>query len=259
MSAPRERPTPMPATPFAALRPEEFRLYEARHRGDETLNDKRLAVRRKLQAVGEALQAALAEEGLALERRESLHHPFGVNHHRVVAQWTSLFRDAKARRAFARAVGPDLGKDVDPGHANLSFFVSVDESGVQMGLQLGVEAWYDAQNLVNRCLRDDGARRELAERLRAAPGFALRIHDWETRYPTDRIGRDELDALFKYYRVGEHRLACARAIPKEDPRATSPELAAEACAALRSLAAAYRFIAWSPENDHLMRAGGGFR
>ena len=247
----------MPAAiPFVPFRAEEFRLYEPQNRGDESLNERRLAVRRKLQAIGEAAQRALAEAGLKLERRESLHHPFSMNHFRVVAQWTALFRDAAGRKAFSRFVGAELAKDVDPGHANASLACAVDDLGVEMGFRVGVEAWFDGQNLANRC-RTDAARRELADLVRAAPGFAMRIHDWETRYPTEKATREQIEEIFKYYQPGKHRLACTRAIARTDPAACAPSLVEIAAASLRALAPLYRFAAWSPENNHLLKAGGG--
>jgi len=242
---------------FAPLRPEDFRLFEPQNRSDEGLNERRLGVRRKLQSIGEAAHEALRADGLALERRESLHHPFAMNHFRVVAQWTALFRDAKARRELARRIGPELGKGLDPAHANASLAVSVDDEGVELGFRVGVEAWYDGQNLAKRCATD-AARRELAALLRSIPGFALRIHDWAKTYPTEKASREDLEELVRYYQPGQHRLSCFRSIAKGDPRATSPELRDEAVAALRSLAPLYRFAVWSPENDLLLRAGGGF-
>ncbi|MBL8695194.1 MAG: hypothetical protein JNJ88_13960 [Planctomycetes bacterium] len=249
----------MPASPqFSPFRPEDFRLYEPQNRSDETLNPKRLVVRQRLQAIGEAAKAALAEEGLGFERRESLHHPFSVNHFRVVAQWTSLFRDAKARKEFARAVGPDLGKDVDPGHANAALFASIDDEGITVGLRVGVEAWYDAQNLTNRCGKSDPERRALVELLRSAPGFLLRIHDWEKRYPTESISRDGVEEVLKYFQPGKHQLRCYRAIPKADPASTSAEFLGTLVEGMRKLAPLYRFIAWSPGNNWLLKGSGGF-
>ena len=242
---------------FAPFRPEEFRLYEPRHRSEESLNDKRLGVRRKLQAIGEAAQEALAAAGLRLERRESLHHPFAMNHFRVVAQWTALFRDAKGRRELAKRIGPELGKGLDPGHANAALTVAIDDQGVEVGVRIGVEAWYDGQNLARRCA-DDAGRRELAALLRAAPGFALRIHDWEKRYASERATREDLEELVRYWQPGEHRLSCTRAIAKDDPLATSAALRDEATSALVALAPLYRFAAWSPENDRLLGPSGRF-
>lgn len=250
----------MAAAPaFQPFRPEEFRLYESRNRSDDTLNGKRLVVRQKLQAIGEATKNALAKHGVGCERRESLHHPFSVNHMRVVAQWTSIFRDAKARKEFTKYVGPDLAKDVDPGNANFAFFVSIDESGLQFGLRLGAEAWFDAQNFVNKYSRNDLLRRELAEILKKTPGFHLRMHDWEKLYPTEKASREDLEEIFKYYRVGEHRWTCARSIPKDDPRAGAPDLCETTAASLASLSDIYKSIAWNPGNNYLTNAAGGFK
>lgn len=240
------------------FRAEEFRLYEPQNRGDESLNAKRLAVRQKLQTIGEAAKKELAKLGLGLERRESLHHPFSLNHNRVVAQWTSLFRDAKARKEFSRMVGPDLGKDVDPGNANLAFFVAINEDGIDFGLRLGELAWYDAQNFVNRCAKDDAARAAWTELLHRAPGFALRIHDWETRYATATLNRDQALEIFKYFQIGKHRLGIVQTIPKDDPRAASADFCGIACAGLAALAPAYQSMAWHPNNNFLMKGGAGF-
>lgn len=241
---------------FEAFRPEEFRLYESRNRGDESLNEKRLAVRHKLQAIGERARGELAALDLRLERRESLHHPFSINHNRVVAQWTSIFRDAKQRKEFAKMVGPELGKDVDPGNANVAFFVSIDEQSLQIGLRLGESAWYDAQNLTNRRARNAEQERVFIDIARSAPGFFFRIHDWETLYPTEKFSRDHTDEIFKYYKIGEHRLTCVRMIKKDDPAACSPAFADSAVAALLSLAPIYKYIAWSTENNYLIKGGG---
>ncbi|MBL8995028.1 MAG: hypothetical protein JNM63_16895, partial [Spirochaetia bacterium] len=242
---------------FESFRPEDFRLYEPRNRGDDSLNARRLEVRHKLQAIGEAARAALAKEGLGLERRESLHHPFSVNHMRVVAQWTALFRDAKARRAFAAMVGPDLGKDVDPGNANICFFVSIDDNGLQIGLRVGEGAWYDAQNFIHQ-LGTEAGRRNCIEAARRAAGFHFRIHDWAQLYPTDSFSRDSIDTILKYYKIGEHRLTCVRVLAKEDPQGCDPLFLQNAVSGLASLAGLYKFMAWSPENNHLLKPGGGF-
>ncbi|MBI3817433.1 MAG: hypothetical protein HY286_01985 [Planctomycetes bacterium] len=249
----------MPATPaFEPFRIEDFRLYETRNRGDESLNGRRLEVRHKLQAIGEAAKVKLAADGIVLERRESLHHPFSINHMRVVAQWTSLFRDAKARKTFARMVGPELGKDVDPGNANVAFFVSIDEGCIQIGIRLGENAWYDARNWIQPCEKSDPQRTAFVEIVRRSPGFYLRIHDWEKTWSTEKFTRDDFAEIIKYYKIGEHRFTFTRRINKSDPASGDPALLANAVESLHSLAPIYRCIAWTPDNDRLFQSGGGF-
>jgi hypothetical protein len=250
----------MPAIPeFQPFRPEDFRLYEPQNRSDDALNARRLEVRHKLQFIGDTLKKRLAAESLRLERRESLHHPFSVNHMRVVAQWTALFRDARARKEFARFVGPDLGKDVDPGNANLAFFVTIDEGGLAFGLRWSAEAWYDAQNFVNKYSKSDERRRELADLLKQAPSFHARIHDWATLYPCSRASRENLEEIIKYFRVGEHRLSVAQHVAKDDPAACSADFCGRAVGELAQLAPVYKALAWSPANNFLLSSGGGFQ
>lgn len=176
----------------------------------------------------------------------------------MVAQWTSIFRDAKQRKEFARVVGPELGKDVDPGNANAAFFVSINEDGLQLGLRLGEAAWYDARNLTNHFSKSENERRELVNLVRAVAGFQFRIHDWEKLYPSEKFTRDDMLEILKYYKTGEHRLSFYRSIQKSDPLACSANFFDISVSALRSLAPVYKFAAWSRDNNYLFQSGGGF-
>ena len=78
----------------------DFDLYEPRFQGDSEWNQRRLAVRKRLQALGEELKKAYAALGIGLDRRESLHNPHATNGKRVRRQRTMLFRDKKSRKGL---------------------------------------------------------------------------------------------------------------------------------------------------------------
>ena len=109
---------------------------------------------------------------------------------------------------------------------------------------------YDGQNLKNRCSGDAGMR-ELAAILNRLAGFEFRIHDWKKVHNAATATRTDLIEFFRYYVPGEHRFTLFHRIGRDDPLATSPDLAGTAAECWRVLAPAYRFAAWSPENDFL--------
>jgi hypothetical protein len=61
--------------------------------------------------------------------------------------------------------------------------------------------------------------------------------------------------LFKMYTPGEHCSILRRVIPKDDPLATSAELAEIALQGFLALIPLYRFAAWSEENSWLEIGG----
>jgi hypothetical protein len=117
-------------------------------------------------------------------------------------------------------------------------------------MKIHSSAWWDGQNLKNRCAGDDGLR-EFLDILNALPGFVLSIHDWRKEYRCGELYRSDLRNYFEYYTPGEHWLHLRKRYPRDDVRPRAPEWTETAGADLRALAPAYRFAAWTPENNHL--------
>jgi hypothetical protein len=118
----------------------DFELYQPRFQGDPEWNGRRLDIRHRLQAIGEQLKARFAEQGVALERRESLHNPHATNGKKVRRQRTMLFRDKKAKKSLQSFLGKELGKDLDSAVNNAHFQLGLDAEGAYWGLRIDTGA-----------------------------------------------------------------------------------------------------------------------
>lgn len=242
---------PITLAPFADA---DFVVYGASYQRNEDWNGKRLEIRRKLESYGKAAAEVIGAAGLALDVRTSLHHPFEFNGFRVTQQWVYLTRNKKEKTALKKILGPELGKDLDSSYRNLYLALSIDETGLEISFKIHPDAWFDGQNLKNKC-QDDARLREWVAILNRLPGFEFRIHDWKKVYEASRVTRTDLLDFYKYYVPGEHRLPLSLRVGREDPVATSGEFADLALESFRALAPAYAFAAWSPANDFLNLRG----
>jgi len=245
--------SPQPAS-HTAFAPTDFVLYSGQYSKSEEWNSKRLEIRRKLEAFGRLGEEAAASAGLALESRASLHHPFEFNGFKVERQWVYLTRAKKEKAALKKVLGAELGKDLDSSYRNLYLSLTIDEAGLEIALKIHPDAWYDGQNLKNKCSGDTGLR-EFVGILNRLAGFEFRIHDWKKIHNASTCTRTDLIDFFKYYVPGEHRFTLYHRVGKEDPLATSADFAGLAAECFSALVPAHRFTAWSPENDFLKLKG----
>ena len=85
----------------------DFEIYQQRFQSDPEWNGRRLEIRRRLQALGDDLKQRFSEQGIALDRRESLHNPHASNGKKVRRQRTMLSmlsENTCKRMALAMAV-----------------------------------------------------------------------------------------------------------------------------------------------------------
>ncbi|MBN1419771.1 MAG: hypothetical protein JXP34_13410 [Planctomycetes bacterium] len=238
-----------PAEPI--LRDREFEAFRREKWKDAAYNDERLGVRRRLAAIAGLAGEALAAGGIRLEARASLHHPYTFNRFCVDTQFAYLSRSKAERKPLKTILGVDLGKDIDTDYTHLIFYVEIRFEGLEVGLKLHKDAWWDGQNL-KRKVAADGACAAFAEILNALPpGFALSIHDWRRRYEPGAIHKSDVNRVFGYYTPGEHWLHIRREIPRGDPRMGTRELTDAIVSDLAACGPAYRFALWTPENDFL--------
>ncbi len=228
----------------------DFRIFRPEFQKNEEWNGKRLELRRKLESYGKLVQEKLSTP---LEVRTSLHHPFEFNGFRVTQQWLYLTRTKKDKAPLKKVLGSELGKDLDSAYRNLYLSLTVDEQGLEIALKIHPDAWFDGQNLKNKCA-DEAKLREWLAILNTLAGFEFRIHDWKKNYNASKCTRTDLLDFFKYYVPGEHRFTLFHRVGKEDPLASSHEFAALFLESFEKLLPAYRFSAWSLENDYLKLA-----
>src|SRR5262245_20132376 len=199
-----------PPTSFAAS---DFRAFEKEKWRNEAWNGDRLIVKRRLLALGKSLQDALKPAGLDLVARASLHHPYTFNAYCVSEMWTYLSR--KSRGALKMLFGEDLGKDLDPNYVQLLLLLSIDFDGVGLALRIHPQAWWEGQNVKNKCA-DETRLLEFRALLNALDGFVLSIHDYKKEYRCGKLFRDDVSTFFQYYTPGNHWLNLRRRWAKDD-------------------------------------------
>jgi hypothetical protein len=241
--------------PPLELQERDLELLAPTRARDAEWNPQRLEVRRRLGALGAALALRLQQEtGVALEGHTSLHHPASFNAFRVDQLRLYLTRDRKARTALGRVLGSSFRKDVDSAYRHVLLQVSVAQPHVQVELSIHPEAWWDAQNLLGKTTRGEGAG-QLAALLNQATSFALQIHE-HREHQAGRIYRDQLERALQHFRVGEHYLRFFRRRPREEILALDPQaLSRQLYEDLLLLVPAYSWIAWSPANQCLFPGG----
>jgi hypothetical protein len=240
----REPTTPPSFTPF------DFGLFEAVKQRDNLYNPSRLKLKHKLRAMGDIAREALLNAGLPLEVRTSLSHPYTYNAFKVDAMWFYLARPSKERKALKDILGAELGEDLDPNYQHLVFFLEINEKQMEFGLRIHELAWWDTQNLKNKCDERTKAL-ELAQLMNRLDGFTMTIHDWKKEYRTGRLSWGDIGTFMTYFVPGQHRWNLKRFVDRGDPLSTSQELMMTVCQWFALMIPIYRFIAWSNENNFL--------
>jgi hypothetical protein len=237
-------------SPVLAFEDANFDVFHEQKQRDSKFNSERLKVKRKLGAMLKRLAPVLAEEGLELPGKTSLSHPWTFNAFKVDSIWGYFSRPEKEKRELRMLFGRALGKDLDPAFTHVLLVIGVGYDGAEVSLKIHQAAWWDGQNLKNRC-QDEGDLRRFVEHLNALPGFVLSIHDWRKEYKCGELYRSDLQNYFEYYEPGTHWLHLRLRFLRDDPRLRDERFLEVASDAMRRLVPVYRFVAWSPENNHL--------
>lgn len=215
-------------------------------------NAARLAARTKLATLGKHAAKRLAEQGLVLDTRTSIHNPHPFNGMRVRRLWTYLMRPKKHKTLLERELGADLAKDLDAAYRNTYLCIALESECVEVSVRVHADAWIDATNLLRR-IESEGVA-AMIEVLRPLDGYFLRLHDWKGEWPCERVETSALEEFFRYWKPGEHRLTVERRWPAPEgarEAVTSAAAGEHLLAEVERLADAYRFLAWGPENDRL--------
>ena len=245
---------PSPQSGAIVLEPWDFAaLAEGRSR-DPELNERRLAARRRLLALGKRFVPRAKELGASLEARTSLHHPHAFNGGSVRRMWTYLARGKSEKARLKRVLGSELGRDLDSAYRNATLCVALESEAIEVSFRLHQEAWYDGQYLAKR-IRADGVR-AWRDVLRPLDGFRLRLHDWKGEWPCAGIESERLEEFLRFWTPGEHHLAVERrwsvpVDPAERDRVLAEPWEARILDELARLVPVYRFATWSAESDHL--------
>jgi len=230
--------------------------FHALHEGvnqDGQYNDRRLATRRTLGALGKHFVARAKVAGVALEDRTSLHNPHAFNGNRVRRIWAYLVRPKKEKARLKKTLGADLAKDLDRAYKNAYLCLAIEHEALEASLRIHVDAWYDGQNLKRRYASEGGAA-ELLALLNRVPGARLQLDDWKGEWTCGQLTPESLKEFFKYYSPGEHSLSVLFRWPAPAGNrglGVAPETPGDMLQALELLIPVYRYAAWSAESDHL--------
>ncbi len=231
---------------FAALGPDCARSPE--------YNDRRLAARRKLLALGKSFLPQAEAQGVKLEARSSLHNPHSFNGKKVSRLWVYLMRTKAEKTRLRKTLGRDLAKDLDSAYRNAYLCAAIEHDRLEVSLRIHQDAWFDGQNMIKR-IGAEGIEpwRSLLNQL---GGFQLRLHDWRGEWPLGEIGTDALAEFLKHYTPGNHQLVIDRRWPLPTSpggraAALNPEVPGVLIAELARLLSVYRYGVWTEESNFL--------
>lgn len=235
---------PFEAWDFEALRPPRSRSAE--------YNERRLAARRRLEAIAKHAAKGLAKD-VKLEVRTSIHNPFPpVNGGRVERLWAYLTRPKAAKTKLRKQIGTELAKDLDHAYKNGYLCVALEADAVEVSFRIHADAWYDGRNLVRR--NEAEGLRPFLELLNRLDGFRLQLADWKGEWICGDLQIEQLEEFFRFYEPGEHLLAVQRRWPAPEAARDAiltdgvpPTLVEE----LSRLVDVYRHAMWSDDSDFL--------
>ncbi len=228
-----------------------FEVFHEEKQRDSKFNSERLKVKRKLGAMLKQIGPVLAEQGgLELPGKTSLSHPWTYNAFKVDSIWGYFSRPDSEKKDLRAIFGRALGKDLDPAFIHLLLVIGVGYEGVELSLKIHSHAWWDGQNVKNRCKSDAGLR-EMLEIVNTLDGFILSIHDWRKEYRCGELYRSDLANYFQYYEPGTHWLHVRQRFARDDERILADGWMDIATQSMLRLVPLYRFIAWSADNNHL--------
>jgi hypothetical protein len=225
----------------------DFKAYERHRQDDPEYNALRLAVRRKLKAMADAVQKEAKALGTDLSAQAGLHHPYTFNSYRVREQRAYLCRGTKERKKLGAFFGEALGKDAETHYIQTVLEVCLDDQIVEAALRIHPQAWWDGEHLKKKVLGDPAAMAEFCQLLKALPpGFNLKLHDWKADHWCAQAKPAALAEMFQHYTPGNHWLHVQRQLPKEDALALGAEATAWVRSSLLALLPVYRFTLWDP-------------
>ncbi|MDP6963074.1 MAG: hypothetical protein QGF46_02795 [Planctomycetota bacterium] len=226
----------------------DFELFNARYQGDEEWNGRRLDIRHRLQALGNAVVDDYSDLGIGLDRRESLHHPHHTNRKRVRRQRTMIFRDKKARKKLQSFLGKELGKDLDSARNNVHMQICIDEHHCWWGLRIDQSAWYDLNVLIKRA-EEDYSRDEIVAACVKADNFDFELNGGGARPLSKMTNRDWRD-IAGTVNPGENAIEVVRKMKSADVVGLGEEFASTVQADLANLSEFFTLCSWTLDSPN---------
>ena len=228
----------------------EFDYFKPELRRNKVLDQHRLKVKRKLHQIGKILLPELKKEGFEVVFNTSLHHPYIYNRFAVDSLWLYFSPSPDSCEELKTLLGPYIGKDLKKNYNHTTLVVGIEYDGLFIALKIHPQAWWDGQNLKNKCKKPD-QRKEFLLLLNQLEGYHLLLDNLPHKRICKELRLEGLKSFFKYYIPGEHWLHLKYCMKKEDKLATNIEFINFAKKQLLLLQPVYKFIRWNTENNYL--------
>ena len=231
-------------TRFEGLTAEDFDVYRPECWSSNVHNLKRMKAKERVLALARIARDKL---DLNLELEASSEIPSVWNGRQVSDQWAYLLRTPDERRSLQPVLARrlDLATRVaDPAehHRHALLFIRLDHESLEVGLRANEHATIDLANLLAHA-QANGAG--------LAATLAGLTADIRLGADADPTAGGIVEAA-KAARAGEAEwLVVARRIAREDATEQGESLADAAAEVLDALRPLYRFLSWSPDNDHI--------
>lgn len=240
---------------FEGFAPEDFDAFDPRKWRSNRFNLERMRVRDKLASLGRAVLAEIPEVADRLRLEQSDPTPSIFNGHEVRAAWLCLRRQEAEQRFHLATLERvlklvDLVQDPDPRHTEVILSGRLDHEGLEVSLRMHAHARVDARNLCRR-LRDDAAREQFLELLRALPGGAeLTVGDTSSD-TAETLDEARIEALEALCGASDGWFRVSRTFRRDDPALASTACVETIASLLVALRPLRDYIAWGPDNDWL--------
>ncbi len=228
----------------------EFEFFQTEQKRKKEWNEYRLKVKRKLHHLGKEILVALQNKELKLNLTSSLHHPYIHNRFAVESLWAYFSPAKEEYESLEKILGQDISQDLKAHYNHTLLIVGIDRQGLFISLKIHPLAWWDGQNLKNKC-QDREKCKAFLELIKKLSGFYLKLDDWPNMHKCEELTLSSLEQYFQYYIPGKHWFHLDNQINKENPLATSPDFGIFAQNQLLSLVDVYRFIRWQPYNNYV--------
>lgn len=232
----------------------DFNAYRQDKWTSHAFNRERLQIRQKLEALGKSFAPLLcAADGSPLVYEVSSEHPTIFNQHRVNKQYLFFSRNLESRRELESLINrgrsmASLVQDPSPLRNHVFLSLMIEESQVDIALNLHSDAAVDRENLQRRC-NDFFQREKLLQVTRSLPpGFRVGLVGQEMR-ASDQIDDTALSMLISALPTAATWLCFGRTNERAAVLDQGASFADIAAAQLTALLPLLHLIAWRRDND----------
>lgn len=244
---------------FRGFEPADFDAYEKKKWSSNAYTLARRNAKDKLLALAKVVERDLEEELSDLELGASEEAPSVANGRTVKAQWVFFTRASGARAALK----PHLQKtdlasgaslfDISVQHQHACLMLRVDHQGFAIGVEIATKATVDRDNAREK-LRTERAPGKLIDLCKSLPGEAL-IGPENDRVLAIDLTPDQVAGWPDALAGGDQPFVAEALIGRDEDILQSEHLIATAEEYVAAFVPVFRFLAWSPENDHTEVAG----